>query len=79
MWRYRKCGSSPTRAACEVDLFILLSNVRILPQELGLYKSLVRLPFNAFGTMAMARDVSGKGSVYWSCVVLLLRMRHFMT
>lgn len=26
-------------------------------QELGLYKAQTRLPFNAFGTMAMAREV----------------------
>lgn len=26
-------------------------------QELGLYKAQTKLPFNAFGTMAMARDV----------------------
>ena len=27
-------------------------------QELGLYKAQTKLPFNAFGTMAMAREVS---------------------
>lgn len=26
-------------------------------QELGLYKAQTKLPFNAFGTMAMAREV----------------------
>lgn len=29
----------------------------VIDQELGLYKAQTRLPFNAFGTMAMAREV----------------------
>lgn len=29
----------------------------VFGQELGLYKAQTKLPFNAFGTMAMARDV----------------------
>lgn len=29
----------------------------VFEQELGLYKAQTKLPFNAFGTMAMARDV----------------------
>lgn len=32
-------------------------NDDVLDQELGLYKAQTKLPFNAFGTMAMARDV----------------------
>ncbi|XP_039116296.1 peptidyl-prolyl cis-trans isomerase, chloroplastic [Dioscorea cayenensis subsp. rotundata] len=38
-------------------------------EELGLYKSQTRLPFNAFGTMAMARDEfannSASSQVFW--------------
>lgn len=38
-------------------------------EELGLYKAQTKLPFNAFGTMAMARDEfednSGSSQVFW--------------
>lgn len=38
-------------------------------EELGLFKAQTRLPFNAFGTMAMARDEfennSGSSQVFW--------------
>lgn len=33
-------------------------------QELGLYKAQTKLPFNAFGTMAMARDVRFTSSTW---------------
>ncbi|CAN1195887.1 Peptidyl-prolyl cis-trans isomerase CYP38, chloroplastic [Linum perenne] len=33
-------------------------------EELGLYKAQTKLPFNAFGTMAMARDVSKSKTFY---------------
>lgn len=36
-------------------LFVVGNN--LFGQELGLYKAQTKLPFNAFGTMAMARDV----------------------
>lgn len=32
-------------------------NCVLFRQELGLYKAQTKLPFNAFGTMAMAREV----------------------
>lgn len=35
----------------------MLTFVDLVGQELGLYKAQVMLPFNAFGTMAMAREV----------------------
>lgn len=31
--------------------------MHVVVQELGLYKAQTKLPFNAFGTMAMAREV----------------------
>lgn len=38
--------------------FVILKFDSVFGQELGLYKAQTKLPFNAFGTMAMARDVS---------------------
>jgi len=35
-----------------------LSCVFPAEQEMGRYKAIMQLPFNAFGTMAMAREVS---------------------
>jgi hypothetical protein len=36
--------------------FLFVDN-SLFGQELGLYKAQTKLPFNAFGTMAMAREV----------------------
>jgi len=37
--------------------FLFAVGNNLFGQELGLYKAQTKLPFNAFGTMAMARDV----------------------
>lgn len=42
-------------------------------QELGLYKAQTKLPFNAFGTMAMARDVR----IYSLTSVFFKHANHF--
>lgn len=41
-------------------------------QELGLYKAQVMLPFNAFGTMAMAREVSPFFFYFFSFIVYIM-------
>lgn len=44
-----------TVSGLKTFLFAAFNN--LFEQELGLYKAQTKLPFNAFGTMAMARDV----------------------
>ncbi|KAK6913134.1 Cyclophilin-type peptidyl-prolyl cis-trans isomerase domain [Dillenia turbinata] len=59
-------------ATLEVSFFFLLELVHSAftgHYELGLYKAQTKLPFNAFGTMAMARDEfennSASSQVFW--------------
>ncbi|CAH9090695.1 unnamed protein product [Cuscuta europaea] len=51
------------------QLSVFFSPFSRIFQELGLFKAQTRLPFNAFGTMAMARDEfennSGSSQVFW--------------
>jgi hypothetical protein len=42
----------------EIECYCSCASYGLAFQELGLYKAQTKLPFNAFGTMAMAREVS---------------------
>lgn len=58
---YPEGPAAPTNTfsdACPNELNFCLIRCLHNLQELGLYKAQTKLPFNAFGTMAMAREVS---------------------
>lgn len=59
--RYYKGPAASTNTysnACPNESNLCLTRYLLNFQELGLYKAQTKLPFNAFGTMAMAREVS---------------------